>query len=480
MKEPLGRGGLIIAILIAGCFAAGTSRALLRTPVQVSDALETILRASRSATPAAAFTRSFTYSSQMLRPMGYAAANAVLHVADTTGMGYRFTFRALHASLACVLIALVTIGARLRCRADLVVFPLLLTMLVGMHSFAGMMREAYPINHFLEIAVYALVVLVAAQSRGGVIADVVAIAAVACGLLTLEAGVLLWVVAVSAWIAGWRGISRGALGTVTGLLVAYAAWRVGYLHISGAGVGDHSTGFGNTMLSADEQIARFGAHPVGFFIYNACSAVASVLFSEPRDGVFALVGIHRTPAGLALPPPSIFIEIASSVGATVVLIWAAARWWRGRLDDPQAFRRALIVAAAVIAASGAISYSYNKDEIISTAGVFYVLAVAAALREAIIALADSRGARRVLATFALTMLSMVWGWRALGFEYKMLRSATTARNEWERVLPAQGEGRPALQPIDYPIATALKADANASPVVDYHRLPHWMERYWGE
>ena len=480
MKEPLGRGGLVIAILIAGCFAAGASRALLRTPVQVSDALETILRASRSASPAAAFTRSFTYSSQMLRPMGYAAANAVLHVADTTGLGYRFAFRALHAALACVLIALFTIGARLSSRADLVVFPLVLTMLVGMHSFAGMMREAYPINHFLEIAVYALVVLLAAQSRGGIFADLVAIAALALGLLTLEAGVLIWVVAVSAWIAGWRGISRTALGTATALLVAYAMWRVGYLHISGAGVGDHSTGFGNTMLSADEQIARFGAHPAGFFIYNACSAMASVLLSEPRDGVWALVGIHRTPAGLALPPPSIFIEIASSIGATSVLLWAVARWRRGTLDDPQVFARPLLVAAAVILASGAISYAYNKDEIISTAGVFYVLAVAAALREATIALAGSRGARRAIGACALTMLSLVWGWRALGFEYKMLRSGTMARKEWERVLPVQGEGRPVLQPIDYPIASALKADANASPVVDYHVLPHWMERYWGE
>src|SRR5207253_7017390 len=152
-----------------------------------------------------------------------------------------------------------------------------------------MMREAYPINHFLEIAVYALVVLVAAQSRGGVIADAVTLAALALALLTLEAGVLVWVVAVSAWIAGWRGISRVALGMATALLVAYAAWRVGYLHIHRAGVGEHSTGFGNTMLSADEQIARFGAHPLGFFIYNAVSAIASVLFSEPRDGVWALI-----------------------------------------------------------------------------------------------------------------------------------------------------------------------------------------------
>jgi len=78
------------------------------------------------------------------------------------------------------------------------------------------------------------------------------------------------------------------------------------------------------------------------------------------------------------------------------------------------------------------------------------------------------------------MLAALWGWRAIGFEYKMLRSASFARSEWERVLPPQGEGRPALQPIDYPIARALKAEANASPAVDYHLLPHWMERYWGE
>jgi hypothetical protein len=480
MKEPLGRAGHIAAILIAACFAAGTAQALLRTPVQVSDALETILRASRSPTPIGAFTRSFTYSSQMLRPMGYAATNAVLHVATAAGTSSRTAFRAVHAALACALFALFTFVAWPRSRIDLVLFPLVLTMLVGMHSFAGMMREAYPINHFLEVAVYALIVLAAARSRGRWIADVVAIVSIALALLTLEAGVLTWVVAVTAWMAGWRGISRRALVAATLMIGAYAVWRIGYLHIHAGGVGDHSTGFGNTMLSVDEQIARFGIHPLRFFSYNALSAMASVLFSEPRDGVWALVGIHRTPAGVALPPPSIFIEIASSAGATAVILWAIARWRRGKLDDPQTFVPLLTVAAAVVLASGAISYAYNKDEIISTAGVFYVLAVGAALREATLTLTRTEGTRRAIATCAIAALSIVWAWRAVGFEYKMLRSASKARSEWAWVLPPGGAGKPPLEPIDRGIATSLKTEAMFPTVVDYRLLPHWMERYWGE
>jgi hypothetical protein len=479
-RDPLTRRGLAAILFIAICFAAGTAAALIRTPVQVSDALETILRASRSSSPVGAFTRSLTYSSQMLRPMDYAATNAVLRVAATTGTRTRVAFRAVHASLACLLFALFTLAARPRIRTDLVVFPVALTMLVGLHSFAGMMREAYPINHFLLVSVGATVVYAAAQSRGGLLTDVAAVATFAFCLLSVESGILILVVALSAWLAGWRGISRAALGVMLGLVIAYLGWRIGYLHIRGAGVGDHSSGFGNTMLSTGDQIARFGAHPFGFFAYNMLSAVSSLLFSEPRDGVYALIGIHQAPSGLALPPPSIFIEIASSVAATSVLIWGVARWRAGALADAPAFARILLVAAAVAAASGAISYSYNKDEIISTAGVFYVLAVAAALREAVLAAAHVRGARRAIAGCVLIGISLIWGWRAIGFEYKMLRSATFARNEWARVVPGSDESRPRLEPIDYDLARELKTEADAAPVVDYQRLPHWMERYWGE
>jgi hypothetical protein len=479
-RDALTPRGLAAIVFIAFCFAAGTGAALIRTPVQVSDALETILRASRSTSPARAFTRSLAYSSQMLRPMDYASANAVLRTAAAAGVRTRIAFRAVHAALACALFALFTIAGRPRIRADLVVFPVALTMLVGLHSFAGMMREAYPINHFLVVAVGALIVFVAAQSRGGVLADVIAVLAFVFCLLTVESGILLLVVALSASIAGWKGVSRGAIGLMLAVVVAYLGWRIGYLHIRGARVGDHSSGFGNTMLSTGDLAARFGAHPLGFYAYNVASAISSLLFSEPRDGVYALIGIHETPAGPALPPPSIFIEIVSSLAATVVLAWGAVRWRAGALVDAPAFGRIVFVAAAVATASGAISYSYNKDEIISTAGVFYVLAVAAALREASVAASRTQGARRAAAACALTFVACIWGWRAIGFEYKMLRSAAFARNEWARVIPGSDDSRPHLDPIDYDIARELKSDADASPVIDYHRLPHWMERYWGE
>jgi len=416
----------------------------------------------------------------MLRPMDYASTNAVLRGAAATGMRTRSAFRALHAALACMLLALFTIAARPRIRADLIVFPAALTMLVGLHGFAGMMREAYPINHFLLVTVGALIVFVAAQSRGGPFADTIAVVTFVFCLLSVESGILILVVAVSAWIAGWRGVSRRALAVMLGIVAAYLAWRIGYLHIRGASVGDHSSGFGNTMLSPGDEVARFGAHPAGVFLYNVLSAISSVLFSEPRDGVYALIGIHETPAGLALPPPSIFIEIASSVAATALLVWAVVRWRAGTLTDPQAFGRMLFVAGAVIAASGAISYSYNKDEIISTAGIVYVLAVAAALREALLAAGRAQGARVVFATCALTFISAIWGWRAIGFEYKMLRSAAFARTEWARVLPGAPDSRPMLEPRDYDLARELKTEAGAPPVVDYQQLPRWMERYWGE
>ena len=45
--------------------------------------------------------------------------------------------------------------------------PFALTVLTGLHTFLGFLREAFPINHFLEIAVLALVALNLTLSRGG-------------------------------------------------------------------------------------------------------------------------------------------------------------------------------------------------------------------------------------------------------------------------------------------------------------------------
>jgi hypothetical protein len=476
MNRLLGRRELVVAALLVACFAAGVVHSLLRTPIQVSDSLEAILRASHSTSPVSAFVEGLGLSSMTLRPMRYAGAKVLLDLGDALGGRYDVAFRGFHALLAVALFALFAVALRVRTCADLVVLPLVLTIFVGLHTFAGMMREAYPINHFLQVVVCALVVLVAAQSRGGWLADVIAVTSLAGALFTLDSGVLVWLVAVAARSWGWRGISRSGLSVMTLLTLAIVGFRVGYLHLSTTGIGEHATGFGSVMLESNDQIRRFGAHPIPFYAYNVVSSIATVLFSEPRVGVWAAAVL----ANGRVPPPSIFVEIATSTGATAVLVWALIRLRRGRLED-DGLRRIALVAAVMLVANAAISYAYTKDEIVSLSGTFYVLAVGAALREAVLALSRlPGGARRTAAVCAFAALSLLWAWRAVGFEYKMRRSASDKRAEWASALPPGTHDSWPNDPRQVNLALALKQQALNLRTTSYRLLPHWLERWCGE
>ena len=105
--------------------------------------------------------------------------------------------------------------------------------------------------------------------------------------------------------------------------------------------------------------------------------MSSVLFSEPQSGVF--VGLREWLAG-AGRLPRVFVPVATSIVTTGLVAWAAVRILGSRVawDDTS---RLLAVFAAVLLANATMSYVYTKDEIVSIAGVFYALAVFAAMRE---------------------------------------------------------------------------------------------------
>jgi hypothetical protein len=477
MEDPIDSRTRLLALAFIACFMSGVVHALLREPVQVSDALQVILRVRRMSSPWDAFVSSAHFSSTMLRPMDYAASRALLGLGDALGGGYFFAYRGFHALLAALLFALFGMALRLRTYSDVVVLPLTLTILTGLHTFGGMTREAYPINHFLVVAVCCLGALVASQSRGGWVANTAALGSFVYAVTSLESGILVWIVLLAAWGVGWRGVSGRMLVFVTVVLIAYAIVRVTILHITAGGLGDHSTGYGGAMLEPTEQIRRFGGHPLIFYFYNQVASFTSVLLSEPRAGVWALVGLQKG----ALPPPSIVIEIASSIGATAVVLWAAVRALRNRLHDTLHVRRILVVAGAVLFANAALSFAYSKDEIMSVAGVFYALAAAAALHELVLALSmvGRRGGRRIAACL-LAALSVGWAWRSAGLEYKMRRSAADERSEWARVLVPGPYNASSLQPEQIELAAALKRDAIELRTTPYQLLPPWFERYWGD
>jgi hypothetical protein len=157
-----------------------------------------------------------------------------------------------------------------------------------------------------------------------------------------------------------------------------------------------------------------------------------VLFAEPRGGEYALTrdflaGEVKTWQYVAL--------VASTLGTVVIAGFAwtrRAEWWRLRFDRDD---RLVIVFAAMIGFNALISYAYTKDVIMSPAGAFFALALAAATRRvATGGLAESPGPRLSWRASALTVflcvMSASWAVRAVGIHVGLRHSAHTMRNEW--------------------------------------------------
>ena len=144
--------------------------------------------------------------------------------------------------VACLL--LFTRALRVRTVADLCAAAFALTVVVGLHTFRSTVQEAFPINHFLEIAVIALVdaepVAGAPTARSSIS---LALVTFVVASLTLESGLLVWVVAVTAWAArharrldARRRGDDGAAGRLFRAAIRRAVGRHAWSHRAQLGV----------------------------------------------------------------------------------------------------------------------------------------------------------------------------------------------------------------------------------------------------
>ena len=112
---------------------------------------------------------------------------------DLANGHYWLVYRGFHALLACAAIGLFVRALRVRTWDDFAAAIFALTVFTGLHTFRGLVREAFPVSHFLQVAVLCLLALNLARSRGGWLVDVAAAATFAVASLTLESGLLVWV-----------------------------------------------------------------------------------------------------------------------------------------------------------------------------------------------------------------------------------------------------------------------------------------------
>lgn len=468
------RNPRVATYLVATVVALSFSYDLMRAPVQLSDSLGGILEAQRSPSVYATFV-GILDGKAFLRPLHFAQIKALFDLANGH---YWLVYRGFHALLLIAAALLFIRVLDVRTWMDLSAAVFALTVLTGLHTFRGTVREAFPINHYLEIVVLCLLTVNLARSRGGWWVDAAAAATFVVASLTLESGLLVWVVVVAAGAAGMRGISGRGVVTVTTLLGVYLAVRFFVLLTGTPGLSERSSGFLLTTLNPAELQARFGDNPIWFYAYNVVASAMSVLLSEPQNGVFESVRAWLR----GDVPPRLYVATVSSVICTTTIIWVgatrlSARRWHSLSSSDQL----LFLFWAVLLTNAALSYAYTKDEVVSVAGVFYAFAAFAAARHALDWVHQrSWMISRVVLYVMLFAVATAWAFRSAGVHHMIRVQAFEQRSDWAfRMETIRDSGDP-----DDRRATALirqlRDDALEMRLPNRYLLPRWADRWWGE
>ena len=461
---PWALGPAMFAWIYGGVVTAVLAYFVLGLVVQVSDSFGNLL-AVQTPTLGQLVSDQFT-ARAYLRPLLWAQMKIVY---ELSGGAYYAWFRGVHVVQVAMLIALCLLVMKPRTWLDAALVPLALAVLIGSHTFAPLVREAFPINSFLTIAtacVGALWLAVRDQPRW--YTDLLIVAIFVGCVLTVESGILVWVVCVAAAVLGRRGVSRPALAAMTAALIGYVALRMFVLEVGTPSLVERASGFGFQRLEPSELIARFEGRAWPFYVYNVVSSISTVLFSEPKGGVWRFVyelTLHNV-------HPWTAVSVASSTAATLLIgwfLWTRRAHIRARtLDRDDAI---VVLFVVVLVANAVISYPYTKNVIMSPAGALLALAVYSAAR----AWLHSVSTQRIAAAIALlAVLSGGWAFRMAGNHYNLRRTAAEQRAEWVSVDSWLERQRIA---VDDPEARALR-DTLRRDAVWTHPTPFQPSARW--
>lgn len=413
-----------------------------RIPVQVSDSVGNLLQVQHQ--PLWDVFLSQFSNGAYVRPLLWVQIKLGYTLA---GGQETLFFKAVHVAQLLTLAWLFMRPMTLVTRTDVAAAVLASLMLVGMHTFDGMVREAFPVNSFLTIAIGVLAMINLAMEPPRRWHDVAALTLFGASLLTIESGVLLLAAAVAARSVGLEGISRRGVLLLVLFFGGYLALRFGVLGAGSPGLAERASGFGFRVLEPGELVDRFGANPWPFYVYNVAASFVTVLLAEPRAGVWWAVNGLSQGHGL---PWWLAINIAASAAATTIVgiaTWRAlVQWRRGSLEPRQ---RLLLVSVALVGGNAAVAFGYTKDVIMSSGGVCFALATYAA---ASMLFAHARGRAGQVATAVGCVMLVLWGIRAVAVPYRLEQQAAVVQNEWANVYPWLENQR---IPVTSPEARAL-------------------------
>jgi hypothetical protein len=444
---------------------------LLGLVIQVSDSFGNLL--ALQAPTLGELVRDQVWSRAYLRPLLWAQLKIVY---ELSGGDYFLWFRGIHVAQVLLLIVLYLALIRPKDALDAAIVPLSLAVLIGAHTFVPLVREAFPINAYLTMAVCCVAAaLLALREEPRWYWDGLSIALFIFAIFTVESGVLVWVICATAYVCGARGLSRRAVLAMTACLAAYVVVRAFVLDVGTPSLAERASGFGFSMLEPSDLMARFEHRPWPFYAYNVASSISTVLFSEPKGGVWRFVfelttgTLHRWSV----------VSVASSTAATLLVAWYLwRRRDRLRAWDFDRSDRLVAIFLVVLAANAMISFPYTKNVIMSPAGVFLGLAVSAASREWL----RDLSAIRIVPTFVLfAVLTCGWAYRVVGNHYNLRWTAAEQRAMWVSVDGWLDRQHIALRGEGQALRDALRRDAlwnHATPYQPSSSWAAWFDIDW--
>lgn len=402
--------------------ALGLAHFLLGLPIQVSDSFGNMQRLSSSW---AELMRDQFSQRAFLRPFLWAELKVVY---DLSGGNYTPWFRGTHAVQVLALAMMFVALLRPRTWRDVACVPLGFMVLLGIHTFTGTVREAFPVNTFMTLLLLCFAAALIAFARYRWWNDVLVAALFVVAALTVETGLLVWVICVGAALLGARGVSRPGLAVLTVLLGAYFYARFALLDVGAPDLLERASGFGFRILEPAELVDRFGSNPLPFYLYNVVSSMLSVLLSEPSSGVYGTTAaVMRGEVA-----PMTIVRVVASIGAVGLLgafAWARRREWLSRRFDHD--DRLVLLFGMVLVANAVMSYPYQKDTNMTPAGAFLAPAVFAAVRHFYLrmpARMPAFASAALVVVFAV--VSSAWSLRVLDMHGQLRQAAVTERLDW--------------------------------------------------
>ncbi len=370
-------------------------------------------------------------STANFRPFFYLHLKALL---EWSGDSYFFTFRIAHVAQLFATVLLLVRLLDVRSATGFAAAGMVVAMLLGLHTTLDTLREGPMV---LPLCV-ALALNLASAARASWWRDLLAVLLLVVATLTVELGLLLWVVYVVGWLVGWRGVSIRAMVACGALVMVYFGYRFIVLNPGGAELESRWTGIGFLPREPDELERMFGDRMLLLYAYNVVASILTVLFSEPRRGVwYFTAGVVKGEL-----TPWMWVSVVSSLATTGCIVWyAGGRWpqWRRRLFTRE--DRVVVVALAVLVANAAISHRYARDVIMVPAGMLYALAAFPALDAALRRLPALPRIRRVAAVAVLLTVSVTWTLRTAGALYVLRTTAYDKRNDWADAVAVLEERR---------------------------------------